>query len=330
MDSTELGVGVVGGGWAGQNAATQIAKVDRARLVGVSDIDAARKLADQCDVPAYRELEQLLERPELDAVMIGSPPHAHKEQVLAAVAQGKHIFCEKPLAMTPADCDQMIAAADNAHVKICVGHVVRLYGSNRKIKQLIESEKLGPPSAMAITRSGVPFGTNPDHWRAKQELCGGLLFEINVHELDLLRFFCGEPEEVFAQSQKVLPPPPDYPDLWHVQVRFRNGAIGLLRSSQCHFLREQHLTIQCPGGTLSTNNDDHQLRLKKRDDTLIEVSKDELAQMEDEMLWEYRSWIEAIHDGTPMVVTAFDGRQAVAMASAAIESDRTGKPSKVV
>ena len=329
--SNDLGVGVIGCGWAGRNAATQVTKVPRARLVGIFDVDesAVREHAAAYDVPAFTDLDKLITRPELDAIMIGSPQFAHKAQVLAAAAHGKHIFCEKPMALSLSDCDEMLDAAREAGVVFCVGQVLRLIGVYAKSRELIESEQLGSPLGIAVVRCSGPFSAD-EHWRAKQELCGGTLFEFSVHELDFMRHLCGEPEEVFAQSQKILrSSPSDYPDHWHVQVRFKGGAIGMLRASQCQTLGEGYFSIQCPHGTITTNRGDGNLRVKKVDGPEIEVTKDELSQMPNGFFVEVKSWIDAIHDNTPMIVNAFDGRQAVAMVSAAMESARTGKPCAV-
>ena len=332
MGASSIGVGVVGCGWAGKNAATQITKVDRAHLVGICDVDAeaAKAAAEEYGVPAFTDYEALLDADGLGAVAIGSPQFAHHEQVLAAAARGKHIFCEKPMALTVADCDEMIAAADKADVKFCVGQVLRLLAQYAKTAELIESRQLGAPQGVAVTRASGNFANiSPTHWRSKQELSGGLLFEVNVHELDFMRSLCGEPEEIFASAQTVTDSVLDYPDLWHVQIKFRDGAIGLLRASRSHLLGEHYFTVQCPQGTISNNNAERALRLRQADETELTVSKEELEQMENGFFIEFRSWIEAIHDGSPMIVDASDGRQAVAMAEAAIESARSGKPCPV-
>lgn len=101
--------------------------------------------------------------------------------------------------------------------------------------------------------------------------------------------------------------------------------MGMLRASQSDFLGAHHFTIQCPGGTISNDNPERELRMARADGSTREIRKKELEAMEPGNLWEYRSWIEAIHDGTPLIVDAWDGRQAVAMACAAMESAQTGK-----
>ena len=326
-----LGVGVIGCGWAGKNLATQIVKVPRARLVGIFDIDAraAEDYATEHGVPAFSNLANMLDLPDLDAIMIGAPQFVHKEQVLAAAAHGKHIFCEKPMSLSLSDCDEMITAAKDANVKFCVGQVLRLIAPYAKSRELIESEQLGSPHAIAVVRCSGPF-TAAGHWRTKQALCGGTLFEFSVHELDFMRHLCGEPIEVFAQSQRVLKSSPaDYPDHWHIQVRFDSGAIGMLRASQGQTIAEQHFTIQCPGGTITANQANGTVQLKKVDDTEINVTREEMSQIPNGFFVEVKSWVDAIHDDTPMIVDASDGRQAIAMVSAAIESDRMGKPCPV-
>ncbi len=325
MKVEDLGVGVIGCGWAGRNAAEQVSAVDRAHVIGIHDVDpkAAAALAAEHGVPAYASYEEMLDADDCGAVAIGSPQFAHKDQVLAAAAAGKHIFCEKPMALSVEDCDEMLAAAEQAGVVFCVGHVLRLLAPYAAAAKLVRTEDLGAPLGVAIARCNSTFAGRdvPGHWRSRQATSGGLLMEVSVHELDFMRHLCGEPEQVFAQSQTISDLPTDYPDLWHVQVRFRSGAIGLLRASRSDHVGASHFTIQCPRGTISNDNKERTLLVRKSDGADVPFPEEE---MENGCLWEYRSWVEAIHDGTPMVVNARDGRQAVAMACAAMESAETG------
>jgi predicted dehydrogenase len=328
----QVRIGLIGCGGIGQYLVERVVGIPRARLVAVADenVPAAKKLAEKHSARACPTAQALLDMAEVDAVIVGVPQFAHKQVVLAATARRKHIFCEKPMALTVADCDEMIRAADAAGVKFMVGQVLRLIAPYAKAKLLIETEKLGVPRAIHITRLGEGFSeTFNKGWRAKRELSGGLLLEVHVHEIDFMRYVCGEVEAVTAQATKVFKQAMEYEDLWHVQLQFRNGAIGLLRAGLSTLLSEHHFTIQCDGGTITTHTRKGGLTFRKPGGEPTVIEDDELNKMEDGFRWELRSWVEAILDGTPMIVTAPDGRQAVAIAEAAIEAARTGQPVRV-
>ncbi|MBI4025393.1 MAG: Gfo/Idh/MocA family oxidoreductase [Verrucomicrobia bacterium] len=325
--SREIRIGLVGCGGIGQHLISYLPKIPRARLTFVCDenADAAGQLARRLSVAACATPDELIGMPEVDAVIVGVPQFAHKEIVLKAAARRKHIFCEKPMALSLADCDEMLAAGARAGVKFMVGQVLRLIPIYAKARQWVQEEDMEQPLGIAVTRScysGDLFGKG---WRLKRELTGGLLFEVNVHELDFMRHICGEAENVFAQSRKVFDHSVEYEDLWHVQIKFQSNAIGLLRASLSACVGEHHFTIQCPRGTITNNTPGGILSLKKREGAIRTVTEDEIQKMEDGFLWELRSWVEAVLDDKPMIVTARDGRQAVALAEAACESARTGR-----
>lgn len=330
--SDSVGVAIIGCGSIGQYLLERLARVPRARLVAALDENrsAAESIAAKYGARVFETLDAMLEAPDVEAVLVATPQFAHTKPVLAAAARGKHIYCEKPMALSVADCDEMIRATDAAGVKFMVGQVLRLIAPYARAKQLIDAEKLGAPKAISITRLGEGFGPAFNlGWRTKRDLTGGLLLEVHVHEIDYMRHVCGEVESVFAHGIKVLPQDMEYEDLWHVNLRFRNGAVGLLRGGLSTLIGEHHFTIQCSDGTITNNTPKRALTFRKRGQDVIEVPQIELEKMEDGFVWELRSWIEAILDGKPMIVTARDGRQAVAIAEAAEESAKTGTPVKL-
>ena len=324
-----IGVGLIGCGGIGQYLMERFVKIPRARLVAVCDENraAAEKLGSQYSARVCASADVLLKAEDVAAVIVATPQFAHKPLVLSAVAHKKHVFCEKPMALQLADCDEMLRVADEAGVKFMVGQVLRLIAAYARAKQLIEEERLGHPKAIAITRLGEGFSPSFNQgWRAQRELTGGLLWEIHVHEIDYMRHVCGEVESVFAQGTKVFSQDMEYEDLWHVQLRFRTGAIGLLRGGLSTLISEHHFSIQCSEGSITTNTPSRLLSFRKRGQDTVEIPQSDLDKMEDGFQWELRSWVEAILDDKPMIVNARDGRQVIAICEAAEESARTGKP----
>ena len=319
-----LQLALVGCGAHGRYLAERLATIPRAALAGVYDADAeaAGRAAADFGAPACDSPEALLAQASVRGVVIASPQFTHKDLTLQAVGAGKHVFVEKPMALATSDCDAMLSAAREAGVKLAVGQVLRLLPPYRRARELIDEEVLGGPLGVLIARSSgrQPGSIFAEAWRRSPGLSGGLLFEVHVHELDLMRSLCGEPESVYAQGIRVLDDGIAYDDLWFVQVRFRSGAAGVLHASQSCYVPKGYFTIQCPHGTISTNNDAGDLVLARVDGGSRTISPDEYGEQEDGFRYELRSWIEAVLEDTPMVVDGFDGRQAVAMAEAAIQS----------
>ena len=126
MTERKLGVGVIGAGGIARLAhIPNYAKNPRVKLVAVADIDVAkaRQVAEDFGIPnVYDNFEDLLANPEVEAVSVTTPPSAHAEPVIAAARAGKHVLCEKPIAMTLEEADAMVDAAEKAGVKFAMGY----------------------------------------------------------------------------------------------------------------------------------------------------------------------------------------------------------------
>ena len=168
------------------------------------DVDAARleRVASQFGVARrYAGYERMLAEVELDAVAVCVPPRLHSEVALAVLEAGKHLFVEKPLALTLRDCDRMIeSAARPGAAAAMVGFNMRWHRHVREAREILRRGGLGRIKLVrtALT-SGVSFDADFPAWRALREEGGGAVFELGVHHFDLVRFLLGgEAEEVFA------------------------------------------------------------------------------------------------------------------------------------
>jgi len=148
--------------------------------------------------------------------------------VVQAAPAGRHIFCEKPLALSVADCARMIAAARTAGVHLCVGHGPRDRPVFDRMKAMIGEGVIGEPFARRVSRLGG-WGAQAA-WRQRRATCGGPRFEVNAHELDDLPVL-GEPETVYATGAQIVLHSTDFAEAAFVSVRLRGGRHGLLHSS---------------------------------------------------------------------------------------------------
>lgn len=326
----QLGVALIGCGGMGRNLSKQLITLEQARLVGVTDVDseAANRLATELDTSPFPDAKSLLNRDDVDVVIIATPGFLHREQTELAASYGKHIFVEKPMATSLADCDAMIAAAERAGVQMTVGQVLRYYPTWWQILELVRRGEIGRPLGISATRISGGWSGWPAAWRNSLELSGGLLMEVNAHEIDFMCQVCGDVERVYAEADHYLDDPTDHPNLYFVSLRFKNGAVGMLHSSTLSAMNDFTGKVQGDEGTILYTGGfgpTAEIRYARRDGEPQTIRVADL-QLEPPIRQELRLFLEALQSGTPVPITAAEGRRNVAIALAAYESARTGQP----
>jgi predicted dehydrogenase len=169
----------------------------------------AASSAAQYGIPhAFTSVEELCRHPEVDAVFVTSPNSLHLPDVLTAIAAGKPVLCEKPMAMNAHECRQMVEAARSKDLLLGVAHVFRFEDSTARIRDLLAAGKVGHA---IFARSEFCFQAGNSHPRSwikdKSVAGGGPLFDIGVHCIDVLRFILQD-EVVRVSATAVLDPPP--------------------------------------------------------------------------------------------------------------------------
>ena len=181
--------------------APAMAQAKNNRLVAVMrrDLNRARALAEEFGVPkAFGTVDEVLRDDDIDAVYIGTPVHAHVSQTIQAAEHGKHVLCEKPMAMSAEEGERMVRAYDASGVKLMVCYYQRFNRRHRKIKELLEAGEIGQVTAARLTFSSLK-PDDPESWRQKPELSGGgNLMDCGSHCVDLLRYLVGEVTQVSA------------------------------------------------------------------------------------------------------------------------------------
>jgi 1,5-anhydro-D-fructose reductase (1,5-anhydro-D-mannitol-forming) len=154
------------------------------------DLGTARKSAAEYKIPlAFDSIEELRRSPEVDAVLVTTPNSRHLPDVLAAIEAGKHVLCEKPMAMNADECRQMVEAARKRKVLLGVAHVFRFDESVRKIRDLIAGGTIGRAVFARCEFSFLAGTTHPRKWLYDAAVAGaGPIFDIGVHCIDTLRF----------------------------------------------------------------------------------------------------------------------------------------------
>jgi predicted dehydrogenase len=192
-------VGLAGLGFMGGTHAQCHAALPNAELAAVCDPEEDRRtrFADTYDAKAFASLEGMLAS-DIDMVDICMPTYLHREAVEAAAAAKKHILCEKPMALTAADCDATMAAVDEAGVTFMVAHVIRFWPEYVVIKQILDSGRLGAIKWMSATRMSPPPTWSWNEWIFDPKRSGGAVLDLHVHDLDFITWVLGKPKAIYS------------------------------------------------------------------------------------------------------------------------------------
>lgn len=329
--ATTLNVGLIGCGVMGQSLAEGLAAIETAEISVVFDPveKSAQEAGEKFSAAAETDLDKILSDNAIDGVIVASPPFTHRDVVVAAAEAGKHIFVEKPLATTVADCDAIIAAVDKAGVKLMVGQVCRYHAMHLKVRDLVAEGAIGKPVFMEVHRIGGGWGGIwATSWRLSREQSGGTLMEVNAHEIDFMRFVCGDVASVYAAGGTYIHDNADFPDLAAVTMRFTSGAVGFLHSSQTSAIGGYGGRLDGTEGTLnfpSIWGEGAGLHYK-RWDSETEFTPAESLTAPNPVQSELRAWVDCVHNDSPPPIPGVEGRAAVQIAEAAYESIETGQP----
>ena len=223
-----VGFGLLGSGFMAHTYAECLAKhVPNAHLAAVALGSRAPGLAEEYGVPVEVSAEALLARDDVAGVIVATPHSTHLPLTLAAAAAGKHVYLEKPMAVTLADCDQMIDACQGAGVLLTVNHVTRYRRSPTTAKGLMRDGKIGELRMVRVLSSVIGYLPD-DHGWAKNPEEGGAWLDMGVHMFDALRFFTDSEVDVVYASIR------DFGGLEHqrrsamAEVVMKSGVIAQL------------------------------------------------------------------------------------------------------
>jgi predicted dehydrogenase len=227
-------LGIVGLGWFGG------VLTESARATGLADVvscfarsDGSRRtFADAHGCRPAPSLDALLADPEIEGVLIVTPHSTHAQLVEEVASAGKHVFVEKPLALTVADARRAIDATDRASVTLQVGHNRRRQPANRRIKAMIEAGELGTVMQLEGVHT-APGALSPDivAWRTDpDESPAGGMTALGIHEVDTFAYLAGRLTRVAAFSTRVAGLT-DLDESTTVMIEFESGALGYLGTS---------------------------------------------------------------------------------------------------
>jgi predicted dehydrogenase len=339
-----VNIGVIGAGGIANNAhLPSYQNCPNANIVAIADIDetALHTTQKKFDVPnAFTDYNDLLAMEDIDAVSVCTPNYVHKAPAIAAMRAGKHVLCEKPLAMNAAEGEEIVAVSKETGKQCMVGFVSRFGADAQTLKRFIDAGELGDiyyGRAQYLRRRGIPgwgvFGQ-------KEKQGGGGLIDVGVHALDLALWLMGYPKPVsvsgisvakFGTREGVV----GLMGQWDVStftvedfgagfIRFENGSVLLLESSFClnmkpASLRQIELFGDMGGATIEPVT-----VFSEKHGVLTDLSPVHVPATKGFEL-EIGAFVEAVANGTPVPIPAENGVVVSRIIDAIYESSELGR-----
>jgi myo-inositol 2-dehydrogenase / D-chiro-inositol 1-dehydrogenase len=328
---------VAGYGAWGRCHARAINDAPDGRLVAVavgSDVSASAAKSDFPDAAIHRDWQSLIADPAIAAIAVATPNHLHAPIAVAALAAGKHVLVEKPMAITLADCDRIIAAAKRSPAQLTVGLQCRLSPQWGKIRTLIDEGAIGRPRHVHISLFRHPYRPGSGGWRYDKARVGSWILEEPVHFFDLALWYLaasGTPVAISALGVGEVGMEP----VVSVLLRFADGASAAISQVLAGF--EHHQTVEVVGergavratwsaATARSLEAATTLRLKRAGADKFEELAAERSGEIYELAKQAEATIAAFHCRRPLV-SAEEARASVALCLAAEASARErGRP----
>ena len=325
--------GIIGAGRIGKlHADNLLSHVKGAKLKTVTDPFLDEEWVASRNIPVTgKDHRIMLDDPEIDAILIGSPSPEHAAQMIECARAGKHIFCEKPIALDPDIIRNALAEVEKSGVKLQVGFNRRFDPNFAAVQQQVTSGALGDPHIIRIT-SRDPAPPPAEYVTSS----GGLFMDMTIHDFDMARFLCGsEVTEVHAYGAVLVDPEIGKAgdiDTAVISLKFANGALGIIENSRkAVYGYDQRVEVFGAKGTAMADNNTPTSMVVLNESGII---RDKpfyffLERYEKAFVAEMQAFVDAVRENEPTAVSGNDGLAPVLIALAAQHSLKSGKPEKV-
>jgi UDP-N-acetylglucosamine 3-dehydrogenase len=324
-------VAVIGTGSMGRNHVRVLHEMRGVELAGVSDsdLDAASRVAAANGTKGYGSHHELLERERPEAVTVAAPTNAHHDLVIDALAAGCHVLVEKPIAGTLAEADALVAAARKAGRVLAVGHIERFNPAVIELRRRLEEGELGRVFQLNARRLG-PF---PQRIRDV-----GVVVDLATHDIDVMRYLTGsEIVRVFAETRREVHTTRE--DLVSGLLRFNDGSVGVLQINWLTPTKIRELAVTGERGMFRADYLTQDLYFHENSETagqdwghmaiLRGVSEGPVVhyaiQKREPLRLELEAFLRAVGGDPDSVVSGEDGREALRIALAMVDSGAEGR-----
>lgn len=327
------------GAW-GRYHASAIASNPDAELVAVaapSEASRAAAAADHPQATIFGNPLEMIAKTDCEAVDIVTPSHTHRGIAEAALAAGRFVLLEKPLATTLEDCQAIVRAADAAGGRLAIGHEFRFSSQWGEIRRLIDQGTIGRPQYVLVELSRKPYRLGADGWRYDPARVGSWVLEEPIHFFDLARWYLadsGDPVELVAYGNSRDPARPALYDNFSAMFRCHDGAYAVVSQTLAAF--EHHQTVKISGtrgalwagwsGALDRTTEPNCFLKVFDGETLRDEPLPRASGEVFELREEIAACIRCVQEDTRPVAGALDGLWSAGLCLLAEESIRQGQP----
>lgn len=331
---TQVPCALMGCGTEGRNLILGAKRLRTFRCVAVYDENPTQAEAGAAEVgaEAVASWKSLLDREEVAAVFIATPNDTHRELVERALTAGKATYVVPPLALTTAECDQLLRVAEEQKRPLLVGHTRRFHPLLAQLRRTVSLGSLGRPvAAHIIRRENLPL--EEGSWEVLAARTGGVLSHWGLEEIDVLQATFGEIATVYAQGGvQPIRQGIDFPEVVSVQMGFASGLTAQLQINLTDFLPSTSAAVIGTAGSLSLDLSQGVLRYRRADGIEVKFELNEVERAAfgreamETVLKSFAAWVT---EGTEPLLTTAEARAAVAVAEAGRASMESGTVVKV-
>ena len=336
-----IGVGLVGVGFMGKMHFGVHQESERSRIVAICDVnedklngdwssiggnidDPSARSVDLTGINTYAKIGDLLKDPEVDLVDITLPTYLHSENTIKALKAGKHVLCEKPIALTLPKADRMLAAAAKAKGKFMVAQCIRWWPEYAKTRELIAEKKYGRVVSAVFQRVSPTPTWGWQNWLQDHKKSGGACIDLHLHDIDYINYLFGKPPSVTVTGVTKTSGGLD-----HMVTSYNYETDNFMVVAEGNWMLhpaapfEMSFTIVCDKATIVYSS--------AKEKTLVVYLKDGTEEYPDFTPGDgYHNEIEYFlacieNDDTPSVCTPAEAREALVVAWAEIDSWKNGK-----
>jgi glucose-fructose oxidoreductase len=326
----KIGVALVGLGYYSTDIlAPALQKTSNCYLAGIvtgtpskADTWKEKYSIPEENVYNYENFDSIKDNPNIDAIYIVLPPSMHEEYVIRAANAGKHVWCEKPMAVTAQECQNMIDACNRHGVKLSIGYRLHHEPNTQEYRSIIDEKKIGAVKSLQCA-SGYRENRT-DHWKQKKEMGGGVIYDMGVYSIQGAR--CGSGMEPIAVvSAKTTSTRPDIykdglADVVEATLEFPGGVMAEIKTSFAE--NTNFLTVDCEDGKLEMEPFSAYAGVKGKSplgeiNHPYEVPMQQAMQMDNDAL--------AILEDKPVLVPGEDGLRDIRIVEAILKSAETGE-----
>jgi phthalate 4,5-cis-dihydrodiol dehydrogenase len=319
-------IGIIGAGSFGAAHARAIGAVSGAQVVAASrtNADALHSFCAEFGGREYPDYRDLLGDNDVDAVVIATPHHMHREMAIDAAQAGKHVLLEKPFAATLEECDEISMGAASANVTLMVGHTRRFQQASLVAKELIDAGKIGDVIMGVATMTKLWKIAERQPWHLQEDSGGGVLLTLGVHDIDLLCYLLDSRVHSVRAKLGNRIHNDDVDDTGMIFLDFENGSsASIVNAGYRHGVQQMDLKLIGSAGMLRASGSEGVFIGNNERWSAVPDSTGS-GFMQDALVNEWQEFLSAIDERREPTVSIRQARHAMEVGLAAVESSRLG------